>query len=173
MNTIQQEKKRIQKREQTAQIAFSLLILSAFLTVVSLATSRAVRDLAIFNSCWFALFMSALFFFLVVLAISLLGPYMQKTQQQKQNWLNEYGQHILATLTKHPTENALVVGGRAHGRNASYTVYLNWQDPQTQQLYSFYANTRFSSALRNLPEGTLYPVQFDPSDLSFFVVPRQ
>jgi hypothetical protein len=173
MDTIQQEKNRIRKREQMAQVAFSLLILSAFLAVVSLATSRVARTLAILNSYWFALFVCALFFFLVVLGSSLLGPYMQKTQRQKQNWLNEYGQHILAAVTKHPVENALIIGGRARGRNASYTVYLNWQDPQTEQFYSFCINTRFSSALGNLPEGTLYPVQFDPSDLSFFIVPRR
>jgi hypothetical protein len=33
-----------------------------------------------------------------------------------------------------------------------------------------WVSTRFSSALRNLPEGTLYPVQFNPSDPAFFVV---
>ena len=108
-----------------------------------------------------------------VLGIRILGPYVQKTQRQKQHWLNENGLHIQAPVTKHPGTNALVIGGRARGRHASYTVYLNWQDPDTGQFYSFRMNTRFSSALRNLPKGTLYPVQFDSSDLSFFVVPRR
>jgi hypothetical protein len=178
MDTIGREKNRIKKREQTAQVAFSLLLLTAFLApailVVSLTTAHVSRTLAAFNSCCLAPLFFFLFFLIVVLGISILGPYMQKTQRQKQNWLNAYGLYILALVTRHPGENALVIGGRGSEsrRNAFYTVFLNWQDPQTGQCYSFRVNTRFSAALRNLSEGALYPVQFDPGDPSFFVVPE-
>jgi hypothetical protein len=174
MDTIRGEKASIQRREHAAHIALSLLMLTAFLVstslVVALATSQVVRTIATLNGCLLVFFWCLLFFLIVVPGISLLGPYMQKTQRLKQNWLNEYGLHILAPITRHPGKNVLIVNGDVRGRNASYTVYLNWQDPQTEQLYAFPMNTRFSHALRNLPEGASYPVQFDPNDLSFFVV---
>lgn len=175
MDMIRREKSRIQKREQTAQVAFSLLLLTTFLVSitlgVSLARSPVARIAAIFYTCWLPLLLCFPCFLIVVLGISRLGPYMQETQRKKQDWVNEYGRHILAQLTRHPGENALVIGGRARGRGASHRVYLNWQDLQTGQLYSFRVSTHFSSGLRNLPEGTLYPVQLDPSDSAFFVVP--
>ncbi len=177
MDTIQREKHSIQRREQTPQVAFPLLGLTAFLVPatlgISLARSPVARTATVFYTCWLPLLWGFLPLLIFVLGIRILGPYMQKTQRQKQHWLNENGLHIQAPVTKHPGTNALVIGGRARGRHASYTVYLNWQDPDTGQFYSFRVNTRFSSALRNLPEGTLYPVQFDSSDLSFFVVPRR
>ncbi len=179
MDTIRREKNSIRKREQTAQIAFSLLLLTAFLApailVVSLTTAQVSRTIAALNSCCLGPLFFFLFFLIVVLGISVLGPYMQETQRQKQNWLNAYGLHILALVTKHPGENTLVIGGRGSGsrRNTFYTVFLNWQDPHTGQYYSFCVNTRFSAALRNLSEGNVYPVQLDPSDLSFFVIPEE
>ncbi len=176
MDTVKREKNRIQKREQTAQVALSLLLVTAFLVpallLVFLARSPGAFIHAIFSTGWLPLSFGLLFFLIVGLGISQLGPSMRETQRQKQHWLNEYGRHILAPATKHPGENALVIGGRVRGRGASYTVYLAWQDPLTEQLYSFRVSTRFSSALRSQPEGALYPVQFDPSDLAFFVVPE-
>ena len=175
MDTIQSEKKRIQKREQTAQAAFFLLGLTAFLIpailLVFLARSPVALIQVLFNTCWLPLACFFLFFLIFLLGISRLGPYMQETQRQKRHWLNEYGLHIQAQLTKRPGENALVIGGRARGRGASYIVYLNWQDPQTGQLYAFRVSTRFSPALRSLPEGTFCPVQLDRSDPTFCVVP--
>jgi hypothetical protein len=172
MDTIWREKNRIQKREQTAQVALSLLLMVAFgvsaILPVSLARSPVVFIHTIFSTWWLPLSFGFLFFFIVGLGISQLGPFMQETQRQKQHWLNEYGRHILASVTRHLRENALVIGGQARGRGSSYLVYLDWQDPQTEQRYSFQVSTRFSSALRKLPEGTLYPVQFDPSDPAFF-----
>ena len=87
MDTIQRKKNRIQKREQAAHGAFSLLLLTVFVLGVSLfaflRTTPVAQTITTLNGC---------------------------------------------------------------------------------------VNTRFSSVLRNLPEGALYPVQFDPGDLSFFVV---
>jgi hypothetical protein len=175
MDTIQRKKNRIQKREQAAHSAFSLLLLTVFALEVSLfaflRTTPVAQTITTLNGWWLPLSFSLLFFFIVGLGISQLGPFMQETQRQKQHWLNAYGQQIQAVVNKYPEENALVVGGSIRGRGTSSRRYLHWQDPQTTQRYSFCVNTRFSSALRNLPEGALYPVQFDPDDLSFFVVP--
>jgi hypothetical protein len=175
MDMSRHEKSCIQKREQTAQVVFFLLLLAAFLVpailLVSLARSPGAFIQVIFSTCLLPLSFGFLFFFILGLGISQLGPYMQNTQRQKQYWLNTYGLHILALVTKHPGENALVIGGHARGRGVSSLVYLGWQDPQTEQLYSFRVSTRFSSALGNLSEGTLHPVQFDPSDPAFFCVP--
>lgn len=174
MDTRQREKHSIQKREQTAHFAFSVLPLIAVLVpaiIISQAVPHVPLPLAVLTSSWAALFFWLLFLLIFILVISIVGPFMQKTQRLKQNWLNEYGLHILALVTGQPGKNALVIGGGR--RYSSYNVYLNWQDPHTGQLYSFRVKTRFSSALRNLPKGNLYPVQFDPSDLSFFAVPRR
>ena len=173
IDTRQREKHSIQKREQTAHFAFSVLLLIAWLvpaTIISQAVPRAAWPLAVFTSGRTVLFFWLLFLLIFIPGISILGPFMQKTQRQKQNWLNEYGLHILARVTKRAGKNAFVIDGGGH--NASFNVYLNWQDLHTGQLYSFRVNTRYSSTLRNLREGNLYPVQFDPSDLSFFVVPQ-
>lgn len=154
MDTRQREKHSIQKREQTPHFAFSVLVLIAWLvpaTIISQAVPRAAWPQAAFTSGWTALFFWLLFLLLFIPGISILGPFMQKTQRQKQNWLNEYGLHILAPVTRHAGKNALVIGGG--GRNASFNVYLNWQDPHTGQLYAFRVNTRYSSTLRNLSEG--------------------
>lgn len=104
-----------------------------------------------------------------------MNPYMQKTQRQKQTWLNAYGLPILALVSKHPGENALIIGGRGSRsrRTALYTVFLNWQDPQTGQCYSFRVTTRFLAALWNLPEGNICPVRIDPGDPSFFIIPEE
>lgn len=66
---------------------------------VSLARSPVARIAAIFYTCWFPLLLCFPCFLIVVLGISRLGPYMQETQRKKQDWLNEYGRHILAQLT--------------------------------------------------------------------------
>jgi hypothetical protein len=175
MDTIQREKSCIQKREHTARAAFSLLLLLAFVIPASLfgllRTTRVAQTIAPLGGGWLVLSFGLLFFLLCGLGTSQLGPYLQRTQRRKQLWLIEYGQQIHAVVSKHPVENALIIGGSVRGRGASFTRYLHWQDPHTAQLYSFCVNARFSSALRKLPEGTWYPVQFDPDDLSFFVVP--
>ncbi|HEU5229038.1 MAG TPA: hypothetical protein VFU49_14565 [Ktedonobacteraceae bacterium] len=105
-----------------------------------------------------------------ILALVTLGPFMRRTEQRKQNWLNEYGWHVLAPISRYPEENAFIIGGLARGRDAFYYRYVNWQDPETGQIYAFPVNTRFFSALRNQPEGSLHPVWFDPEDPSFFIV---
>lgn len=172
MDPIQREKIRIQKREQRAITAFSLFALGAFLVPSILLISLARSPVVLMDfPCLPPLFFLLFFFLIFGLGISQLGPYLQKIQRQKKRWLNEYGQHVHAVMSQHPAENALIIGERLRGRNASHARYLHWQDPQTAQLYSFPVSVRFSSALRNLPEGTLCPVHFDPDDLSFFVVP--
>lgn len=116
MDPIQREKSRIQKREQRARAAFSLLLLTAFLVptilLFFLARSPVLFIQTIFSTCSLPLFFGLLLFLIVGLGLSQLGPYMQKTRQQKQRWLNEYGQHIHAVISKHPAENALLIGGR-------------------------------------------------------------
>jgi hypothetical protein len=156
MDTIQHESNHIQKREHTAQVALSLLVLAAFFSTilpVSLARSPEPFLHAISSPCWLPLSFCLLFFPILLLGISQLRSYLQETQRQKQCWLNEYGQQILAHLTRQPEENAFIIGGRARGRGSSSLVYLDWQDPQAEQHYTFQVNTRFSSAFRNLPEG--------------------
>jgi hypothetical protein len=174
MDTIRREKKRIQKRMQIIQVAGSLLLLVAFLVPATLTFSMARSSVAfiheIFSTDWFFLFPIVLFLFIFGLGISQLGPSMQKTQRQKEHWLNEYGRHILAQAAKYPEENALVIGSYIPWHRSSYQLYLNWQDPQTEQLYAFPVSTRFSP-LRKLQEGALCPVQFDPSDPTFFCIP--
>ena len=180
MNDIQREneKRSIQKREQIAKTVFPLLFFVAFVIPASLfmilpKMTRLAQTIASLNSCWLMLSFWLLFFLIVGLGITQIGPYAQRTQRQKERWLNEYGQQVHAVFSKHPQENALIIDKRKriHDRDASFRRYLNLQDPQTAQLYAFCVNIRFSSALRNLSEGTLYPVQFDLYDPSFFVVP--
>src|SRR5260221_2537436 len=115
MDTIQSEKKCIQKREQTAQAAFSLLGLTAFLIpailLVFLARSPVALILELFNTCWLLLACFFLFFLIFLLGMRRLGPYMHQTKRQKQLWLNDYGLHIQALLTMRPDSNALVMCG--------------------------------------------------------------
>jgi uncharacterized integral membrane protein len=176
MDMIQCEKVRIQKREETARGVLFFLLLAAFLLPASLliflAHSPNTFIQALFATCLLPLSFGFLFFFIFGLGMSQVGPYMQKTQQQKQRWLDEHGMYVLATVSRQPGENALLIGGSDRGRSASYVVYMNCQDPLTGQLYSFRVNTRFSSVLRKLQEGDVYPVQFDSADPTLCVVPE-
>ena len=171
MDPIQHEKSCIEKREQTGRAGCSLLLLSVFGVCVFLSTNRVAHTMASLNGCWLVLSFGLLYLLILGRGISRFGPYLQRTQQRKQQWLNEYGQHIHAVVSKHPEKNVLIIGGSRRSRNTSDTRYLHWQDPHTGQRYSFCVNTRFSPTLRNLSEGTLCQVLFDPDDLSFFVVP--
>lgn len=139
-------------------------MLAAFLGFATTATSPTYRTYGI----W-------LFFFffpiLGILGIVTLGPFMRRTQQRKQNWLNEYGWHVLAPIASYPEENAFIVCELSSGgRHPPRYRYVNWQDPETGYVYAFPVNTRFFSALEKLPEGSLHPVWFDPEDPSFFIV---
>lgn len=171
MDAPQREKRLIQRREQIGPAGCSLLALAAFLVPAIIASS--VR-----NAFWL-FFLS--FPILGILGLVTLGPFMQRTQQQKQNWLNEYGRRILAPIARYPKENAFIIReqvrisrrARRRRRNSSYYWYVNWQDPDTGRTYAFPVNTRFYSALRNIPEGSLHPVQFDPADPSFFAIPTE
>lgn len=175
MDIIQLEKISIQKREKTAITAFSLLGVIAFIIAASLflRMTRVTQTIVPLNGSWLVLSSIVLFLLIFGLGTSQLGPYMQRTQRRKQHWLNKYGRQVHAVVSKFPKENALIIGESIHGRGTSYMRYLHWQDAQTAQLYSVCVNARFSSALRSLPEGALYPVQFDPDDLSFFVLPEK
>lgn len=172
MDPTQREKIRLQKGEHRAIAALSLLVFVAFLvpSILQIFLARSPVVLIDFP-CFSFLFFLLLFFLIFGLGISQVGPYAQKIQRQKERWLNEHGQHVHAVMRQHPAENALIIGERLRGRNASYARYMHWQDPQTAQLYSFPVSVRFSSALCTLPEGTLCSLLFDPDDLSFFVVP--
>ncbi len=157
MDARQHEKRLIQWREKIEQYGCSYFVLAAFLISGIIASSHAVGFLL-------------LFVFFPILGLVIFGPFMQRTEQRKQNWLNKYGWQVLAPITKYPEENAFIISGLATGRNASYYRYVNWQDPDTGQIYAFPVDTRFFAALRDIPEGSLHPVQFDPEDPSFFIV---
>lgn len=161
MDARQREKRLIQRREQIGPTGCSLFALAAFLIPAIIAPS-------VTSGFWLIL----LFFpILGILGIVTLGPFMRRTQQRKQNWLNEYGWHVLAPIANYPEENAFIVCELSSGgRHPPRYRYVNWQDPDTGQVYAFPINTRFYSALRNIPEGSLHPVQFDPDDPSFFIV---
>lgn len=139
-------------------------MLAAFLIPGIIASSHAVGFLLFFVS----------FPILGILGLIIFIPFMRRTQQRKQNWLNEYGWLVLAPIANYPEENAFIVCELSRGgRHPPRYRYLNWQDPETGQVYAFPVNIRFYSALRNLPEGSLHPVQFDPDDPSFFDVPTE
>lgn len=175
MDPIRREKRSIQRREQWAHTAFSLLLLIGFLAFASLMTfltrSGVFFSSALLSTCGFPLFSIVLFFIIIGLCIRLLGPYMQETRRRKQHWLNEYGRHIDATLSLQMEENTVFINESVSGRHASYRRYLYWQDPQTAQRYAFCVSARFSPTLSKLSEGALCPVQFDPDDLAFFEIP--
>src|SRR6266487_2375546 len=87
MDTVKREKNRIQKREQTAQVALSLLLVTAFLVpallLVFLARSPGAFIHAIFSTGWLPLSFGLLFFLIVGLGISPLAPSIRKTPRHE------------------------------------------------------------------------------------------
>jgi hypothetical protein len=173
MSTSQRKKRSIQRQEHISIVAFQLLIVLAFLITASLGITftHMSGQFGALSNCLIPLVLFGPLLLAGILGIMIMLPFGQRIQRQKQNWFNEYGLYTLALVAQYPEQDALIVGGLSRSYNASYTQYLNWQDPQTGQRYAFCVSRRSHSALRKLSKGDLYPVQFDPHDSSFFSFP--
>lgn len=115
----------------------------------------------------------SLFSFLLALALPfsvgmmILSRYHKETERLKQNWLNQYGVQVSATVTRHEVIKEVRNDGDTR---YTYYIHLAWQDPGTERSYSFKQSINREAEFQFYSQGKLLPVQFDPDDPSFYIV---
>jgi flagellar basal body-associated protein FliL len=97
----------------------------------------------------------------------MLNHYKKETERLKQNWLNQYGVQVSATVTRHEVIKEV---RRDHETRYTYYIHLAWEDPGTERSYSFKQSINREAEFQFYSQGKLLPVQFDPGDSSFYIV---
>lgn len=113
----------------------------------------------------FSILFSLIFPFSVCTVI--LNYYKKETERLKQNWLNQYGIQVSATVTKHEIIKEV---RRDHETRYTYYIHMTWEDPGTERSYTFKQSINKEYDFHFYPQGKLLPVQFDPDDPSFYIV---
>jgi hypothetical protein len=113
----------------------------------------------------FTIVLSLIFPFSVCTII--LNYYKKETERLKQNWLDQYGVQVSATITRH---EVIKEERRDHETRYTYYIHLTWQDPETDTSYSFKQSINREAEFQFYSQGKLLPVQFDPDDSSFYIV---